>query len=110
MATKRTPPDSNRPANTEKTSGKESASRAEREGIATQLVELRTGLLINPDHIVSIRVLPDEEELSYAVMQLSNGDKVNLTADEYRAISGNHSRWPSRLPQSYWGKKLPSQQ
>lgn len=63
------------------------------------LIELRPGLLLNVDHIVSVRVLPQEEGNVYAILQLSNGDKQNLTRDEFTAITGEEPRLPVRLPQ-----------
>ncbi|WP_260955702.1 hypothetical protein [Pseudomonas citri] len=56
------------------------------------LIELRPGFFLNADHIVSVRVLPQEENDVYAVLHLSNGDKQNLTREEYTAITGEEPR------------------
>lgn len=56
------------------------------------LVELRPGFFLNADHIVSVRVLSQEEGDVYAVLHLSNGDKQNLSRDEYSAITGEEPR------------------
>lgn len=66
---------------------------------AIRLVEIRSGLFLNVDHIVSMRVLPQEEGKDYAILQLSNGDKLNLTRDEFSTITGQEPRLPARLPQ-----------
>lgn len=62
------------------------------------LVELRPGLFLNTDQIVSVRVLPQEEGEVYAVMQLSNGDKLNLNRAEFCTISGQEPRLPVHKP------------
>ncbi|NGO54714.1 hypothetical protein [Allomesorhizobium camelthorni] len=59
---------------------------------AINLVEIRPGLFLNGDHIVLVRVLPREERGVYAVLQLSNGDKLDLTRGEFTAISGEEPR------------------
>ncbi len=56
------------------------------------LVELRPGLFLNTDHVVSLRVLPREENSVYAILQLSNGDQQNLTRDELATIIGEEPR------------------
>jgi hypothetical protein len=38
-----------------------------------KLTEIKPGLFVNEDQIVTVRVLPQEEENVYAVLQLSNG-------------------------------------
>jgi hypothetical protein len=65
------------------------------------LIEVRPGLFINLEHVVSVRVLPQEEGDVYAILQLSNGDKQDLTRGEFTAISGEDARPPvrSRQPQ-----------
>ncbi|EYS94823.1 hypothetical protein CF68_23790 [Cupriavidus sp. SK-4] len=63
------------------------------------LIELRPGFFLNPDHIISVRVLPEEEGDVYAILHLSNGDKQNLTRGEFTAITGEEPRPPARLPQ-----------
>ena len=62
------------------------------------LIELRPGFFVNADQIVCVRVLAQEEDNVYAVLQLSNGDKQNLTRDEFTAVSGEEPRPPSRRP------------
>ena len=63
------------------------------------LIELRPGFFLNPNHIVSVRVLPQEDSEVYAVMYLSNGDKQNLTRAEFTAITGEEPRLAVRAPQ-----------
>lgn len=63
------------------------------------LIEIRSGLFLNVDHIVSVRVLPQEEGDVYAILQLSNGDKLNLTRSEFSTISGEEPRPSARLSQ-----------
>ncbi|GEM_PF-1225532 len=62
------------------------------------LIEIRTGLFLNVDHIVSVRVLPQEEGNDYAVLQLSNGDRLNLSLNEFSTITGEEPRLMARLP------------
>lgn len=69
------------------------------------LIEIRPNLFLNEDHIVSVRVLPQEEGDVYAILQLSNGDKQNLTREEFTAITGEEPRLPVRLPQKPLAKK-----
>jgi hypothetical protein len=69
----------------------------ERKAGAVNLVELRLGFFLNADQIVSVRVLPQEEGETYALMQLSNGDKLNLTREEFTAVTGEDPRPPVRL-------------
>ncbi|MDM0069625.1 hypothetical protein [Variovorax sp. J31P207] len=70
-------------------------------GEATKLVEIRSGLFLNVDQIVTLRVLPQEDGDTYAILQLSNGDKLNLTRVEFALISGTEPRLPVQLPQGY---------
>ena len=69
-------------------------------GEATKLVEIRAGLFLNAEQIVTLRVLPQKDGDTYAVLQLSNGDKLNLTQVEFALISGTEPRLPVRVPQS----------
>lgn len=62
------------------------------ETMTMHLIELRPGLFLNPDHVVSLRVLPQEEQDRDAILQLSSGEKQNLTRDEFTAITGKESR------------------
>jgi hypothetical protein len=64
-----------------------------------KLTEIRPGLFLNVDQIVSVRVLPQEEDNVYAVLQLSNGDRQNVTRAEFTAITGEEPRLPLRPPQ-----------
>ena len=73
--------------------------RTERTAETIKLVEIRAGLFLNVDQIVSVRVLPQEEGNTHAILQLSNGDKLDLTRIEFTAISGEEPRLPARLPQ-----------
>jgi hypothetical protein len=66
---------------------------------AVKLIELRFGFFLNADQIVSVRVLPQQGDETYAVMQLSNGDKLNLTLEEFMAVTGKDPRPPVRLRQ-----------
>ena len=70
-------------------------------GEATNLVEIRMGLFLNVGQIVTLRVLPQEDGGTYAILQLSNGDKLNLTRVEFALISGKEPRSPPRLPQRF---------
>ncbi len=95
-----------RKANTEPGQGRGSSARPatapprpERKADTMNLIELRPGLFLNVDHIVTVRVLPQEEGDIYAILHLSNGDKQNLTRGEFTAISGEEPRLPARLPQ-----------
>jgi len=69
-------------------------------GEATKLVEIRVGLFLNVDQIVTLRVLPQTDGDTYAILQLSNGDTLNLTQVEFVLISGAEPRLPVRLPKS----------
>lgn len=64
----------------------------ERRAPELKLIELRPGLFINGDQIVLVRVLQREEGDVYAVLQLSNGDKLDLTRAEFTAISREEPR------------------
>lgn len=68
-----------------------------RKGVAINLVELRPGFFLNVAHVVSVRVLPEEEGDIYAIVQLSNGDKQNLTRAEFSLVSGEEPCPPARL-------------
>lgn len=63
------------------------------------LIELRPGYFLNLDHIVSVRVLPQEDSEVYAVLYLSNGDTQNLTRAEFTAITGEEPPPSVRPPQ-----------
>src|SRR5205823_11634229 len=63
------------------------------------LIEVKPGLFLNLEQVVSVRVLPQEEGDVYAILQLSNGVKQNLTRGEFIAITGEQPRPPLRLPQ-----------
>lgn len=76
------------------------APRDEGTRISTDLVELRAGLFLNVDHIVSVRVLPEVVGNAYAVMQLSSGEKLNLTREEFSTLCGVEPRPPMRLSRS----------
>jgi hypothetical protein len=69
----------------------------ERKAETMNLIELKPGLFVNADQIVSVRILPQEDNNVYAILQLSNGDKHNLTRDEFTAITGSEPRPPVRL-------------
>lgn len=73
---------------------------AERMAKTINLIEIRPGLFLNVDQIVSVRVLPQEEDNDYAILQLSNGDKLNLTRSEFSTITGKEPRLTARLPQN----------
>lgn len=73
--------------------------RPERKTHTMNFIELRPGLFLNADHIVSVRVLPQDEGNAYAILQLSSGEKQNLTRDEFVAITGEEPRLPARLSQ-----------
>ncbi len=88
-------------------SGRGSSARpyAERIAETINLIEIRPGLFLNVDHIVSVRVLPQEEDNAYAILQLSNGDKLNLTRSEFSTITSEEPRPPARLPQKPLAEK-----
>jgi hypothetical protein len=65
-----------------------------------KLTEIKPGLFVNEDQIVTVRVLPQEEENVYAVLQLSNGDRQNLSRAEFTAITNEEPRLPIRPPQT----------
>ncbi len=75
---------------------------------AIDLLEIRPGLYINVYQIVSVRVLPQEEDNIYAELQLSNGDKLTITREEFTAISGQPCRQLGRISQNsmkdYYGE------
>ncbi len=81
--------------------GRGSSVEPQAERIAKEInfIEIRPGLFLNLDHIVSMRVLPQEEGNVYAILQLSNNDKLNLTRSEFSTISGEEPRLSARLPQ-----------
>ena len=64
-----------------------------------KLTEIKPGFFLNEDQIVSVRVLPQEDGGVYAVLQLSSGDKLNLTRDEFTVITGEKARPTARPPQ-----------
>jgi hypothetical protein len=64
-----------------------------------QLVQIKPGYFLNLEQIVSVRVQPQEEGQAYAVLQLSNGDKLNLTRDEFSSLTGEEARQPARVQQ-----------
>lgn len=72
---------------------------AERMAKTINLIEIRPGFFLNVDHIVSVRVLSQEEGNDYAILQLSNGDKLNITRSEFSTITGEEPRLMARLPQ-----------
>jgi len=80
--------------------GGSSASKpnAKRMSETINLVEMRPGLFLNTVQIISVRVLAREEDDVYAIVQLSNGDKLNLTAKEFSVITGEKPRPPTRKP------------
>lgn len=59
-----------------------------RSGRPVDLFELRTGLYINPVQIISVSVTTDGTGESFAVLKLSNGEKLDLTADEFKMVTG----------------------
>jgi hypothetical protein len=75
---------------------KESRGEASASGRA-QLVQIKPGFFLNLEQIVSVRVLPQEEGQAYAVLQLSNGDKLNLTRDEFSSLTGEEARRAARV-------------
>lgn len=64
------------------------------------LLEIRPGLYINVYQIVSVRVLAQKEENIYAELQLSNGDKLTITREEFTTISGQPCRYQGRISQN----------
>ena len=76
--------------------GSSAEPHAQRIAETINLIEIRSGLFINVDHIVSMRVLAQEESDVYAVLRLSNGDTLNLTRGEFSTVSGEEPRQPAR--------------
>jgi hypothetical protein len=68
-----------------------------RQGVAIDLVELSPGLFLNLDHVVSVRILREQDGDVYAIAQLSNGAKQNLTRAQFTMVSGEQPRPPARL-------------
>jgi hypothetical protein len=77
---------------------KESKGEAQAPGSA-RLVQIKPGYFLNLEQIVSVRVLPQEEGQAYAVLQLSNGDKLSLTRDEFSSLTGEQARQAARVQQ-----------
>jgi hypothetical protein len=98
---KKPPPDKNTdlPRRGPKSTARAATSPPRLQRIAGHLVELRPGFFLNADHIVCVRVLPQEEGDAYAVLYLSNGDRQNLTIGEYTVITGEEPRMAARLVQ-----------
>lgn len=65
---------------------------------AIRLIEIKPGLFLNADQIVSVRALPAEVDNVYAILQLSNGDTLNLTCGEFALVTGEERRSPSARP------------
>jgi len=82
-----------------RTRDKDKEPATERRASAVNLIELRLGFFLNADQIVSVRILPQEGGETYALMQLSNGDKLNLTRGEFTAVTGEDPRPPVRIRQ-----------
>jgi hypothetical protein len=72
---------------------------------ALRLIEIRPGLFLNVDQIVSVRTLPAEEDKAYAILQLSNGDMLNLTCGEFTLITGEDPRLPPVRPETAAAKQ-----
>jgi hypothetical protein len=72
--------------------GSSARPNANRLSKTINLVEIRPGLFLNLAQIVTMRVLPREEGEVYAILQLSNGDKLSLTSSEFSEISGEKPR------------------
>lgn len=63
------------------------AEAEERRG-SGKLFEIREGLFINLDHIVSVKVVRKADDLRFAVLKLSNGEHQHITREEFAAIVG----------------------
>lgn len=98
---KKPPPDKNTdlPRRGPRSAARTATTPPRQQSMAGHLIELRQGFFLNADHIVSVRVLPQEEGDVYAVLHLSNGDKQNLTRGEYSAITGEEPRLVAWLAQ-----------
>lgn len=90
---KKARPDDGREASTRPATA---TPRPVRKAGAMNLTEIRPGLFLNVDQIVSVRVLPQEQDDVYAVVQLSNGDRQDLTSGEFTALTGEEPRLPRR--------------
>lgn len=66
-------------------------------GPPLRFVEVKPGLFVNIDQVVSLRVLPKEEDGVVAILQLSNGEKIGVDRSEFTAVSGveapTHRTW-----------------
>ena len=62
--------------------------KADRPRAAADLIELRPGLYVNPLQFISVRVLPREDGQVFALLALSNGEKLDLTRSEFAVITG----------------------
>lgn len=62
--------------------------KAEQLPVALGLIELRPGLYLNPVQFISVRALPRDDGDVFAVLALSNGEKLNLSRSEFAAITG----------------------
>jgi hypothetical protein len=96
-----------RNGNTEARRGRESSvqpatapPRPDPKAATPHLIELRPGLFLNPDHIVSVRVLAQEQDGIYAIVQLSSGEIQNLTREEFTAVTGEDPRPPVQVPEN----------
>jgi len=97
MVTKRARNEGTRSREKRGTSAGPAGVPLEREATKTMtLIQIRPGLFLNVDQIVSVRVLPQDEDNVYAVLKLSNGEQQDLTRDEFTRITGEEPRLPLR--------------
>lgn len=63
------------------------------------LIEIKPGLFLNVNQIVSLRVLSQENGDAYAILHLSNGDKLDLSREEFATIGRKEAHSPARPSQ-----------
>lgn len=76
-----------------------------RERKTIDLIKIRPGLFLNVHQIVSVRELPQADSDTYAIVQLSNGDKLHLTASEFTLVCGEEPHQPENLSRTALMKK-----
>lgn len=101
MTTKPTPDGSTEPRRKKESAAQAAVAqqRPARKAETMNLIELRPGLFLNMDQLVSLRVSPQESGDIYAILQMSNGDTYNLSRAEFTAVTGTEAHMLARLPQ-----------
>jgi hypothetical protein len=88
MTRKRRSPADQAAAEGDKGRSEEALRRTEPEEqrASLKLFEIRQGLFINFDHVVSIRVLRRANGPKFAVLKLSNGENQHITREEFASF------------------------